>query len=442
MINRTKSPVRVDLVLNQDCNHKCLHCYNPWRDSCKAEKMSLSAQEVNDKIKIVASELAEAEIWSVILTGGEPFLHPDILFKCIEAFSSLGISMSINTNLTLMTPEIVDQLINKYHWENIILTSLPAIDETLCDEITQVKGSYKRIVENIDYCVSRGLRIGINTVITKKNIGDLKRYSNFVSKHKIDYVSISTVIPPIYDATNPMYYLDNDDIINIADTLLELKNVNNIDIGSVTPLPLCVLKDANKYMPVLDTTCLAGISKCTIDLTSGAVHACAHEEQKYGNIFVEGLQSCWDKMESWATPSHLNLECVDCKWLFICGGECRMVTCGNRGKTAYTLDKTAEVLFGTNQYQSVIKWPDSNELLQINKSFKFRKESFGYLVRCDYVETALSAPLFELCQRLREEECFSLNDLSKYIENINDAKPVISTLLQRHIIERYSYELS
>lgn len=76
MINRTKSPVRVDLVLNQDCNHKCLHCYNPWRDSYKAEKMSLSAQEVNDKVEIVAHELAKAEIWSVILTGGGTFLAP------------------------------------------------------------------------------------------------------------------------------------------------------------------------------------------------------------------------------------------------------------------------------------------------------------------------------------------------------------------------------
>lgn len=440
MINRTKSPVRVDLVLNQDCNHKCLHCYNPWRDSCKEKKMSLSTSELKDKIQIVARELAQAEVWSVILTGGEPLLHPDILFMSIDALSALGVSMSINTNLTLITPTIIDELINKYHWENIILTSLPSIDEKLCDEITQVKGSYRRILDNIDLCVSRGLKIGINTVITKKNIGDLQHYSDFVSQHKIDYVSISTVIPPVYDVSNPIYYIDNEDIVKIADTLLDLKNKNGIDIGSVTPLPLCILKDANKYMPVLDTTCLAGISKCTIDLTSGEVHACAHEEKAYGNIFIDGLQSCWDKMEIWSTQTLMNPECIKCKWLFICGGECRMITCGNRQKMAYTLDKNTDVIFGANQYQSVIKWPENNEQLQINKSFKFRKESFGYLVRCGFVETILSAPLFELCQKLREKESFLMKDLSEYIENIEEAKPVINTLVQRSIIERCRHE--
>ena len=440
MINRTKSPIRIDLVLNQDCNHKCLHCYNPWRDSCQQNAISLTSAEIDDKIAVIARELKEAETWSVILTGGEPLLHPDVLFKSIEALSSLGISMSINTNLTLITPDIIDILVNKYHWENIILTSLPSINEELCDEITQVKGSYRRIVDNIDLCISCGLKIGINTVITKKNIGDLQYYCDFVRQHHIDYVSISTVIPPAYDVSNPIYYLDNNDIIKIADTLLDLKNINEIEIGSVTPLPLCVLKDANKYMPVLDTTCLAGVNKCTVDLTSGIVHACAHEEEGYGNIFTDGLQYCWKKMGKWAEKTHLNPECADCKWLFICGGECRMVLCGNRLKTAYVLDREADVIFGSNQYQSAIDWPKNDELLQINKTFKFRKESFGYIVRCGFTETVLSVSLFELCQRLREKESFCINDLSEYIENIDQAKPVINTLLQRRVIERYCYE--
>lgn len=55
MINRLLSPVRVDIVLNHDCNHKCLHCYNPWR------KMEISKREfqkdIFNKIDIIVKEL-------------------------------------------------------------------------------------------------------------------------------------------------------------------------------------------------------------------------------------------------------------------------------------------------------------------------------------------------------------------------------------------------
>ncbi len=435
MIHRMSTPVRVDIVLNQDCNHKCVHCYNPWRDQCN-RKEKYSVENTIHNIDIIATELKRANVWSAILTGGEPLLHPEVLFYCIEKLSESGVSMSINTNLTLITPEIIDMLIEKYKWSNIILTSLPSLNESLCDDITRVKGSYKRIIDSVDLCVEKGVRVGINTVITKKNIGDLAEYVSFVKKHKVEYVSISIVIPPSYDVDNTDYYLDSKDIIMIADTLLELQNDVGIEVGSVTPLPLCILKDADKYISVLDTTCLAGVSKCTIDAVSGEVFACAHEEHGYGNILIDGLQKCWDEMADWSTVNHLTEECRECKWLFICGGECRMMKCGNRKSPLYTLDKDANILFGGHKQVKQIEWPNEEEILAIDDSFKYRKESFGYVVRCGYTETMMSEPLFRLCLMLRDKQCFKISDLSLMIEDFEKAKPIVNTLIQRRIIVR------
>lgn len=437
MIHRMSAPIRVDIVLNQDCNHKCVHCYNPWRDQC-GKREEYSAENTIHNIDIIASELKNANVWSAILTGGEPLLHPEVLFHCIERLNEFGVSMSINTNLTLITPEIIDTLIEKYNWSNIILTSLPSIDEQLCDEITRVKGSYKRIINAIDLCVKKGLRVGINTVITKRNIGDLADYASFVKAHKVEYVSISIVIPPSYDVENTDYYLEDRDIIAIADTLLKLKNDVGIEVGSVTPLPLCILKDADKYISVLDTTCLAGMSKCTIDASSGEVFACAHEEMGYGNIIVDGLQMCWDNMKSWSSISHLAEECMECKWLFICGGECRMMKCGNRKAPLYALDRNADISFGINMSIKQIDWPQSDELLEVDQSFKYRKETFGYVVRCGYTETMMSEPLFRLCITLLDKQSFTLSDLSLLIEDFEAAKPIVNTLIQRKIIVRKS----
>lgn len=439
MIHRMSTPVRVDLVLNQDCNHKCVHCYNPWRDQCNS-MIDYSDELIKSNIDKIVNELEKAQVWSAILTGGEPLLHSDSLFYCIEKLQTLGVSMSINTNLTLITEKFIDRLINQYAWNNIILTSLPSLDEQICDEITQVKGSYKRILAGIDLCVKRGIRVGINTVITRKNIADLVNYTSFIKEHSISYVSISTVIPPLYDVENANYYLGDEDIILIADTLLNIKNETNTEIGSVTPLPLCILKDADKYMPVLDTTCLAGVSKCSIDVTSGMVYACAHQEEGYGNVFTDGLEACWRNMNEWSLIEHLTKECQECKWLFICGGECRMMKCGNRKAPIYNLDRKASISFGKKRYIKQKEWPTMEESLQINPSFKYRKESFGYVVRCGYTETMISKSLFHLCEILRQTSFFTLKDIVAMLEDFEKAKPVINTLIQREIIVREKNE--
>ena len=439
MIHRMSTPVRVDLVLNQDCNHKCLHCYNPWRDQITREE-KYNIETIKHNIDVIVAELKMSNVWSAILTGGEPLLHPDVLFYCIEKLKEIDISMSINTNLTLVTQEILDRLINQYEWSNIILASLPSLNEEKCDEITQISGSYKRIIAGIDLCVKKGIKVGINTVITKKNIDDLSCYVDFVKEHNISYVSISTVIPPLYDVNNCNYYLNNDDIIALADALLKTKQETGVEIGSVTPLPLCVLKDADKYISVLDTTCLAGVSKCSIDVTTGEVFACAHEETGYGNILTNGLLNCWENMKNWSTESNLSRECQKCKWIFICGGECRMMQYGGRRTPLYHLDRNAEIVFGNKINVKQVDWPGEGDLLQINTSFKYRREKFGYVIRCGFVETMVSESLFRLCMLLKEKGTFSLIDIASLVENFEKSKSVINTLIQRKIIVRKEYE--
>lgn len=435
MIHRLSSPIRVDVILNHNCNHKCMHCYNPWRaDNIKTEKESFT--EIKAKIDKIAEELENANVWSAILTGGEPLMKPPVLYYAIKKLAEFDISMSINSNLTLMTDEIARTLSKRYKWNNIILTSLPSIDSICCDEITQVTGSFERIIKGIEICRRHGLRVGVNTVITKKNISDLDSYYAFIKTNDIEYVSISTVIPPIYDPMNTEYYLEDCDIIKIANTLIEIKNKLNIDIGSVTPLPLCILKDTNKYMPVLDTTCMAGISKCSIEIDSGRVFACAHEENDYGNIYEEGLAACWDKMRSWGDGKYLNSECYECKWLFLCGGECRMQRLGNRRSPRYTLNKDAEIVFCANSHQQRISWPKETEKLVISKNLKIREEEFGVIIRTGYIETHMSKQLYLLCMKLKNKDYFSIKILREMIDDFTRTKPIINVLLQRGIIIR------
>lgn len=432
---RLVSPIRVDLVLNADCNHKCVHCYNPWREE-KPCIQSLKGAEFRSKFDLIAQELVRANVWSVILTGGEPLLHPHELFYAIDVLQRYNISMCLNTNLTLMTEDIAHDLIHKHGWNNMVLTSLPSIDEVRCDKITQIRGSYQAILKGIKKCVDCGIRVGINTVITRANIDDLNHYAEFIRKHNIEYLSISIVIPPVYDAKNSDYYLTGSDITRIADTLLDIKSECGIEIGSVTPLPLCLLYDADKYMPVLETTCLAGISKCSIHIVDGRVTACAHEDGSYGNIYDDGLAVCWQNMTKWSEGHLLAQECRNCKWLFLCGGECRMMRREGYMTSNYKLNPEAEIIFNGTNSDNTIKMPNPTDILRVNPSLKIRKETEGYIVRTGFIETRMSDSMWNICKALQSLKSFTLHDIWTIVREDDTSRIIISILFSRNIIER------
>ncbi len=404
---RLSAPLSVELTLTKGCNHKCLHCYNPWRKSNNTIGNKLTIEQI-DKI---VDELAKNNVWHVTISGGEPLTMPNEMFHLIRQLDKNGITYSINSNLTLMTEEIADFLKEKLKLKTLILTSLPSINEKKCDEITQIDGSYQRILKGISISKQHGFKIGINIVITKKNIDDLDNILEFLKEFKIDYLSISTVIPPSYDILNKDYYLTNEDIVRVADCLLEVHKKLGIDVDSVTPLPLCILGDANKYQNVISTSCSAGINRCDIDC-NGDIFACSHENTPYGNIFVEGLKKSWDKMDMWRHFQNINKECIDCNYMDICGGECRMIT-NTKIPQLYSLNKNKKINY--SQEFNSIKIME-NDKFTINNNIKLRKENFGAVLRIDYDDFFLSENMLQLYSVMKELEEFSIQDLQEFVE--------------------------
>lgn len=439
-IRRLKSPLRIDLVLNGDCNHKCAHCYNPWRDGC-SETARFDEDAVIRNLDRIADELAKNEVWSAILTGGEPLMHPRVLAFCIRRLNEAGISMSLNTNLTRMTAKLAEGLVKECGWTGMILTSLPSISPDVCDEITRVPGSFGRIMKGIETCRNAGIRVGVNTVVTKRNLADLPRFADFAEKNRLEYVSLSTVIPPAYDPDNPVWWLDADDVRAVADALIDVKERAGAEIGSVVPLPLCLLGDAEKYMPVLETTCTAGVGKCSVNAVTGEVNACGHGDASCGSVLTDGLAKCWKRMEKWGEDEILADECRNCGWLFLCGGECRMMRrmrkiAGKTGSEApYVLSPEAEIRFPARSGAEAPAVGD-DEKLRVRPGMKARKEEFGYVVRFGFTETMMTDAMFGFLSALRKKGTFSAREAASMTSNPEIGKELVRTLLFRGALER------
>lgn len=426
------SPTSVDIAITKKCNHRCIHCYNVWRT--EEDNKDVVKVLTDEQVNKITDELVKNNVWRATLTGGEPLAELDVLYKLIVSLSNHGIALGMNTNLSLMTEEIAIRLTQELKWDNILLTSLPGLTPEICDGVTQVQGSYERIVRGIDVCKKYNIPVGINIVISKKNIYELERLYDFVENHKVDYVSITRAIAPLYDKDNLDFFLDEKEITYIADVLEQVHSRYGITVGSVTPFPLCILKDITKYQDIVSASCAAGISRCSIDAITGDITACTHEEKSYGNIYEGGLKKAWDNMYEWRQGLLINEECKDCEMLSFCGGECRMIA-GTESHVKYHLNKKAEITY--TPYSPPLPVNDDTKFL-ISKQVKYRREPFGGVLRCAENECYVSETIIQLFEIIKEREKIQVNEFFEFCEKSQFLYDAIIELEKMKILKRIS----
>ncbi|GAI20496.1 unnamed protein product, partial [marine sediment metagenome] len=82
--------------ITRTCNLKCVHCYNDSGAGKTCNELSTS------QAKAVLDDFAQFNVPSVLFSGGEPLMRPD-LFELIEYAGQKGLRAVISTNGTLIT---------------------------------------------------------------------------------------------------------------------------------------------------------------------------------------------------------------------------------------------------------------------------------------------------------------------------------------------------
>lgn len=111
--NYLSAPFRVFYDITYKCNLRCKHCFTS--SGIKKE----DELTIDEKIKLV-EQLSKLGVERVSIAGGEPFASKD-LYKFIEKCNEENIDVSISTNATLFTNEIINK-INKMRIKNITVS--------------------------------------------------------------------------------------------------------------------------------------------------------------------------------------------------------------------------------------------------------------------------------------------------------------------------------
>ncbi len=155
----------LELQVTKRCNLKCKHCFVG-----KSEPIDLPFE----KIKTVLKEFEALQGLRVLITGGEPLLHPE--FERINEFiKKLALRKILFTNGTLLN----EKWLKKLNVEEIQI-SIDGIKKG--HEILRGKGTFNKALNAIKKAVDYGFDVSVATVIHRKNIEEFNELEKLIKK--------------------------------------------------------------------------------------------------------------------------------------------------------------------------------------------------------------------------------------------------------------------
>jgi len=170
-------PLDGSIDLTYRCNNNCRHCWLRIPTDSQEREKELSFEEIK---KIVDEAKAMGcRKWSI--SGGEPMLRPDFL-EIFDYITSHSASYSINTNGTLITPEIARLLKRK----GTKMVALYGATADIHDHITRNPGSFEQTMRGFRYLKEAGAGFIVQLIPMKDNyhqFKDMIKLAELLSKH-------------------------------------------------------------------------------------------------------------------------------------------------------------------------------------------------------------------------------------------------------------------
>ena len=159
---------RVCLNFRSRCNMGCGFCYIPFATSNESLATLL---KIADRCHALGAKV-------VTLGGGDPFQFPD-LEAVVERFSTYGIEVHIDTNgieAHEARVQTVAQVIS------LIAFPLDGASSSTHDALRTYPGHFNIVLQRIREAKAMGLRVKVNSVVTKQNANEMSDISTLIQE--------------------------------------------------------------------------------------------------------------------------------------------------------------------------------------------------------------------------------------------------------------------
>jgi MoaA/NifB/PqqE/SkfB family radical SAM enzyme len=158
--NFPRLPLDGRLDLTYRCNNYCRHCWlwEPSNSTSRANELSFA--EIRDIVDQARAMGCQA--WAI--SGGEPMLRSDFV-EIFDYITQKTVSYKLNTNGTLITPEIAQLLRRNGNTMVAIYGATPDVH----DHVTRTPGSYKAAMQGFAYLKEAGVNFTVQIIPMRDN---------------------------------------------------------------------------------------------------------------------------------------------------------------------------------------------------------------------------------------------------------------------------------
>jgi MoaA/NifB/PqqE/SkfB family radical SAM enzyme len=311
-------PRRVYFQITRKCNLDCPYCF------IKASKDSPHLDF--DVILNLAAYLGKNGLMEVRLTGGEPTIHPDFC-RIVEAFHKSNVYVSIATNgmWSASIKEFFKSIPN--------LWLIVSIDGEKEIHNKYRRNSFDKIISNIKEVTNcnPGIKIRINTVLTKENIKDLEYLCKLTLELKAESITFIPLRPQVRNLKMREQMLSSQQFKEVLIELTNYKKKYNINFTTTLETEYKQNITPDKIF-TKRSSCAAGREGTNLDFNASEkkilVYGCSYtpasdldvpfqirkafQAGEFGYDQIEKFFEIWDNDANWEIYRNLDIKSEKC----------------------------------------------------------------------------------------------------------------------------------
>ena len=286
---RLSLPISIQFELTEQCNMRCKHCYNQSGECSKNE----SYLNVEDWLNISHEIVDHGGVFQVILSGGEPLILKDDLFKIMDVFHNDGTKFILITNAYLLSKEYISRFKKyRFSWFQV---SIDGTSAQVHDSFRQKNGSYDRCINACMDVSNAGIPLKIASTIIPSELDNIEQYVIQAISVGASAIILGDIMPSGRAFDNPelmLSYEQKTKLYNEIDRLrCEYSNYIEIHENTFASSQLRQMQDGT-----LDSLIIRPNGDLRLDCTAPFI---------VGNIKNSSFCKQWEKLpgDLWKHPS-------------------------------------------------------------------------------------------------------------------------------------------